>query len=290
MLLKLSEIQNQTGFTDLKDARNLADWLRTARDFEPERIDGEISYPTTFVVDVLNAQILRIEKRYPHTLQSVKNFINDKINPTDTTIRQYTSIVYREDSENIKVTTGTEDSPQGEMPGAPHPTPELSIDNTIGTDNISTATGPATSEEKRDRLREYLTSSNAFLWGTIFSLGIFLPFTALNLQQYIAIDRTWIVDMLCWFIAAIWDFSILLFALNGKRIMSGIGAFVMFVFVAAKFDFFTRILGVDFQTGIVIFCIVSYTPLLVHQFTGLAVGDEKKTDDRIRSTKAIKPE
>ena len=52
---------------------------------------------------------------------------------------------------------------------------------------------------------------------------------------------SWMIWFLCFGIAFVWDFSILLFAVNGKHRISQIGAGVLFVFMASKFDFFKRI-------------------------------------------------
>lgn len=275
MLIKLSDIQTQTGFTDPKHARNLADWLRSERQSEPEYLDGEIAYVRGFVVSVLTNRLSRIENKYPSTLESVQNFISDTIhtpiqeNPHNTPIF---------DTELGKDTEGALVPETGPFHQAEHTNgtdTRLPLDTDPETDIGSGHGSDAPTKEKPDRFRQFLVSPKAMLWGTIMAIGIFLPFTALNLQQNIAMERGIFVDGLCWFMAAIWDFSILLFALNGRKLMSGIGAFVMFVFVAAKFDFFARMMGDEWQLNIVIFCIVSYTPLLVHQFTELAVGTNK---------------
>ena len=276
MLIKLSEIQSQTGFTDPKHARNLADWLRAERESDPEYLDGEIAYSREFVVSVLTNRLSRIEKKYQSTLESVQKFINDTIDPPIQTDTNDKTGINTELGNDTKSPLELETIPRIQNESDTVTDAGLSLDLEPKTDiGIGLSSDTAT-KEKPDRFRQFLVSPKAMLWGTIMAIGIFLPFTALNLQQNIAIERGIFVDGLCWFMAAIWDFSILLFALNGRKIMSGIGAFVMFVFVAAKFDFFARMLGDEWQLNIVIFCIVSYTPLLVHQLTELAVGTNNK--------------
>jgi hypothetical protein len=125
------------------------------------------------------------------------------------------------------------------------------------------------------------------LWGTVAVIFVFLPFTVLNLYQYINIETNssagdWGVFLLCCGIAFVWDISILLFAVNGKHQMSKIGAGVLFVFMAAKFDFFKRIVdlfGADgewWQLMFVLSAIVFYSPILIHQYTKLSVKHEPK--------------
>jgi hypothetical protein len=69
---------------------------------------------------------------------------------------------------------------------------------------------------------------------------------------------------------------------NGKHQMSKIGAGVLFVFMAAKFDFFKRIVdlfGADgewWQLMFVLSAIVFYSPILIHQYTKLSVKHEPK--------------
>lgn len=119
------------------------------------------------------------------------------------------------------------------------------------------------------------------LWGTASVILIFLPFTVINLRQYISIEtNTFFSDILVWvlcvLIAICWDFSILIFAVNGKKSMARIGAFILFIFMSAKFDFFKLIFdGIGFngeiwQLGLVITAIVFYSPALIYQFTELS--------------------
>jgi hypothetical protein len=256
-MIKLTDINTRTGFTDSKDARNLADWLRADRAQEPEKIDGELAYAYEFVCQVLTKRLERIGKRYPDSLEAVQNFIDNEkqiIRPQPS-VKELAHI-----NEPDVIST--------------HEIPISSSNEIEAVPEIIPDTEPPS--VTRDALRERLTSSRTMLWGTMFVIGTFLPFTALNLIQYISIKPESIygqfaVGLLCWAIAAIWDFSILLFAVNGKALMAKVGAFVMFVFVAAKFDFIADIFGAYAQLMFVKFCIVSYTPLLVEQFTRLAV-------------------
>ena len=256
-MIKLSEIQAKTGFTDPKDARNLSDWLRADRTQEPQKIDGEITYSYDFVRDVLIKRLERIGKRYPDALEAVQKFID------------YENEVIQKEQIEEELLDAQEPVIIQELTDIPNEGNEIESVSEVGP-NINDA------RPSKIGLRERLTSSRAMLWGTLFVIGTFLPFTALNLMQYISIKPESIygqfaVGLLCWAIAAIWDFSILLFAVNGKTLMAKVGAFVMFVFVAAKFDFIADIFGDYAQLMFVKFCIVSYTPLLVEQFTRLAV-------------------
>lgn len=122
---------------------------------------------------------------------------------------------------------------------------------------------------------------------TVFAIASFLPFTIMALHQYIAIETTsgaqgFAVWVLCFAIAFIWDSSILFFAVNGKKTMSRIGTLFQFVFLSAKYNFIDYIFtdffflnGAYWQKILVIFCIVTYSPVLINQFTELAVDKNK---------------
>jgi hypothetical protein len=288
-MLKLSQIQTQTGFTAEKDARNLADWLRAARGEQPaQRLDGEIAYTAEFVKQVLQYRIERIEKKYPHALETVKSFISnenqnahEKPDSTRTSAQAAQTNTETDSSPEVEPIQGT--AHENGFNSNPH-TVEIVASNALAGHGGQTEPTPTAQPVQHaiDPLREALTSQRALLWATMFAILIFLPFTALNLWQYIAIKPEsdagqWAVFVLCWLIALIWDFSILLFAVNGKRNLAAVGASVLFVFMASKFDFFRMLfggLGYDgesIQLGCVIFCIVSYTPLLLFQLTELAV-------------------
>lgn len=291
-MLKLSDIQTQTGFTAEKDARNLADWLRAARGEQPaQRLDGEIAYTVEFVIEVLQSRIERIEKKYPHALETVQNFISnahEKPDSTRTSAQTAAANGQKEvvsAHEHIEAIAGdykSDAQPDDARQEIPDKRDSLAGNGGQIYQHANAEPVQHAAPIPVDKLREALTSQRALLWATMFAILIFLPFTALNLWQYIAIKPDsnagqWAVFVLCWLIALIWDFSILLFAVNGKRNLAAVGASVLFVFMASKFDFFRMLfggLGYDgeaVQLGFVIFCIVSYTPLLLFQLTELAV-------------------
>lgn len=140
---------------------------------------------------------------------------------------------------------------------------------------------------KTDTLRGWLTNNKVMLYATILAIVVFLPFTVLNLKQYIAIPtangfQEVALYALCVFIAAAWDFSILLFAVNGKKNLAVMGSCFQFIFIASKFNFFAsyvELFGFDgavFQKMIVITAIVVYSPVLIFQFAELAVTSNDK--------------
>lgn len=294
-MLKLTEIQSLTGLTEPKDARNLADWLREARgERAVTKIDGEIAYDLQFVKDVLAHRFIRIQKKYPHAAQSVAEIIGETVteptqiheipNTSTPQTSEFTDARIEPTREQNLLNTNANREPENKTIDAPQLTDGVTgmhgqIQQTAGTGTASNSGNTVITE---DPLRAALTSPRALLWATMFAILIFLPFTALNLWQYIAIKPEsewgkWAVFVLCWLIALIWDFSILLFAVNGKRALAATGAAVLFVFMASKFDFFRMLFdwfggdGAAVQLGFVIFCIVSYTPLLLFQLTELAV-------------------
>lgn len=139
---------------------------------------------------------------------------------------------------------------------------------------------------KSDTLRGWLTNNKVMLYATILAICVFLPFTVLNLKQYIAIPtantfQDIALYALCIFIAAAWDFSILLFAVNGKKKLAVMGSCFQFIFIASKFNFFAsyvELLGWDgalFQKMIVVTAIVVYSPVLIFQFAELAVTSKE---------------
>lgn len=140
---------------------------------------------------------------------------------------------------------------------------------------------------KTDTLRGWLTNNKVMLYATILAIFVFLPFTVLNLKQYIAIPtangfQEVALYALCVFIAAAWDFSILLFAVNGKKNLAVMGSCFQFIFIASKFNFFASYVelfgwdGAIFQKMIVITAIVVYSPVLIFQFAELAVTSNEK--------------
>ena len=146
------------------------------------------------------------------------------------------------------------------------------------------------SNTNSDWLRSNLTNSKTMLWATILVIGVFLTFTVLSLKQYIAIESTntittCLIYILCCFIAAVWDFSILLFAVNGKRNLAITGSAFQFVFISAKFNFtkdWVDLFGYNgdlFQAMLVKSAICIYSPLLVFQFAELAMKQIKAKNE-----------
>lgn len=140
------------------------------------------------------------------------------------------------------------------------------------------------------RLREILTSSNVFMVLTICVVLAFLPFTTLAITKYINIDTggnmfgNFGVYILCIAIAVILDTSILVFAVNGKHKLAFLGSMFQFIFFSAKFDYLSQVANLWFEaaqaTQIQFFIVVSavciYPPLLIAQFTQLAITTTKK--------------
>lgn len=285
-MIKITEYREQLGFTDPKTSRNFADWLRDARtenDFT--KIDGELAYEPEFVRDVLRDKIRLISTKYINQYDSVCHYIGiepktyqdeQTIETEPTTIAAEQMEIEPEPEQNI----GTNRIPDG-------PIPIESMESEtkpIRTEPETAETGNHVTESK---FRRILTNPETLLWGTFAAIMIFLPFTVLNLYQYISIETTsaagdWGVFLLCCGIAFVWDFSILLFAINGKQTMSKIGAGVLFVFMASKFDFFARIFnaigfdGDSVQLMLVITAIVFYSPILIHQYTKLSIKNESE--------------
>lgn len=130
-----------------------------------------------------------------------------------------------------------------------------------------------------------LSSHKTMLMATIAATAIFLPFTVMALKEYVAIEAGTVIGQafiwaLCAFIAMAWDFSILFFAVNGKKKLARMGSLFQFVFISAKFDFWSHYVslfggnGPMVQKLIVITAIVIYSPILVYQFAELATSKE----------------
>lgn len=130
-----------------------------------------------------------------------------------------------------------------------------------------------------------LSSHKTMLMATIAATAIFLPFTVMALKEYVAIEAGTVIGQafiwaLCAFIAMAWDFSILFFAVNGKKKLARMGSLFQFVFISAKFDFWSHYVslfggnGPMVQKLIVITAIVVYSPILVYQFAELATSKE----------------
>lgn len=138
----------------------------------------------------------------------------------------------------------------------------------------------------KSSMRGWLTSPDASLWVTIAVCIIFLPFSYLSITKYIQIGDTssWAFAAIAFGMAAIWDFSILYFAINGKTALAKFGMLVQTVFLAAKFDYIIHLctsIGISYESAsqtqliVVISAIVFYTPKLVHSLTTLASASQK---------------
>ncbi len=286
MIHKLSEYRTALNFRG-RSARNFSDWLRADRETLPVRIDEEIAYNAEFVRDSLRKRIKTIEKNYPEAFPNVSEFINgitlENINhepkqtEPETDTEPETEPKPEPDEQTNIVSSGIDGAKELEE----ETKPDHSSDETVSQPDRVPDT------PTRSKLRQYLTNPETMLWGTVAVIFVFLPFTVLNLYQYISIETNtaageWGVFLLCCGIAFVWDISILLFAVNGKHQMSKIGAGVLFVFMAAKFDFFKRIVdlfGADgewWQLMFVLSAIVFYSPILIHQYTKLSVKHEPK--------------
>jgi hypothetical protein len=296
MLVKISEYKTALNFEG-RSGRNFADWLRADRESNPERIDNEIAYDVEFVRKSLRKRLNSIEKKYSESFPYVVEFVNgaelDSIQTKSIikqTVEDAVETVKHEPEIKPKQTepeTVSEIEPDVETDSGANridEPEELETEpkpNQPQPETIATNPEPIESENA-SRLRTYLTNPETMLWGTVAVIFVFLPFTVLNLYQYISIETNsaWGdlgVFLLCCGIAFVWDISILLFAVNGKHQMSKIGAGVLFVFMAAKFDFFKRIMdlfGADgewWQLMFVLSAIVFYSPVLIHQYTKLSV-------------------
>lgn len=134
-----------------------------------------------------------------------------------------------------------------------------------------------------DRLGAFLQRNSVNTYLTIFVIFTFLPFTVGALIRYIPFQavsmyQTIAFWFLCISMAGVWDLSILYFAKTGMQRMSKIGSVYQFLFFCAEFDLlavvFSDMLGLDglyWQKMLVSFCIVSFSAVLVNQFTELSV-------------------
>lgn len=306
--IKLSTYRNALKFEG-RSARNFADWLRTDRETNPIQIDGEIAYKAEFVRGCLRKRLARIEKSYPDSFRYVSEFVAGADLRTlltkdiiETAIdaekqKQHDTIEPKPEIVNIDTQqTERETEPETEQDVRTNPV----IDRSVSPERMETETirnrpehetvpelHPISDTPTGSKFRQTLTNPETMLWGTVAVIFVFLPFTVLNLYQYINIETNsiwgdWGVFLLCCGIAFVWDFSILLFAVNGKHRISQIGAGVLFVFMASKFDFFKRIFdlfganGDWWQLMFVLSAIVFYSPVLIHQYTKLSVKDEPK--------------
>jgi hypothetical protein len=301
-----------------RSARNFADWLRTDRETNPIQIDGEIAYKAEFVRGCLRKRLARIEKSYPDSFRYVSEFVagadlgsllvkdiietaidaeKQKEHDKQDTIETGDADIETTDiGSPVTQQTERETEPETEQDVRTNPV----IDRSVSPERMETQTIRNRPEHETvpelhsisntptgSKFRQTLTNPETMLWGTVAVIFVFLPFTVLNLYQYINIETNsiwgdWGVFLLCCGIAFVWDFSILLFAVNGKHRISQIGAGVLFVFMASKFDFFKRIFdlfganGDWWQLMFVLSAIVLYSPVLIHQYTKLSVKDESK--------------
>lgn len=322
MQIPLSKYKTALNFEG-RSGRNFADWLRTDRESNPIQVEGEIAYDPEFVRRSLRKRLNRIEKKYPESFQYVSEFVNgadlqklsakniiktvitqqhetteterEVVNETGTTTEQAEPTPEHEIEPDVESDFGTDrivqpegmetetigDRPEHETVSESNPVSDAPNAGELVVDPDETNAYTHT----ESKFRRILTNPETMLFGTVAVIFVFLPFTVLNLYQYINIETNsiwgdWGVFLLCCGIAFVWDISILLFAVNGKHRISQIGAGVLFVFMASKFDFFKRIFdlfGADgdwWQLMFVLSAIVFYSPVLIHQYTKLSVKDE----------------
>lgn len=142
-------------------------------------------------------------------------------------------------------------------------------------------------------IRQRLMSDNIYLVATVILISCLLPFSISAFMEYasFAKELNSFFDYVKYGISLImaialcggWDFSILIFALNGSKIkifgkktmVSDIGTFFQTVFISVHFNFIKNITGSDrAQMLVVVGCIIFYTAFLVNQLSKLS----KKSD------------
>lgn len=143
-------------------------------------------------------------------------------------------------------------------------------------------------EANEDRLGSFLQRNSVKTYLTIFVILTFLPFTIGALARYIPFQpssdtQTYLFWALCFAIAVVWDSSILYFAKTGMQKMSRIGSIYQFLFFCAEFDLIATLFsdmlflnGMYWQKLIVTLCIVSFSAVLVNQFTELSIKKDKQ--------------
>lgn len=139
--------------------------------------------------------------------------------------------------------------------------------------------------KKESCLRSTLKNEDSFLYSTLAVILSFLPFTFLAIYSNAHLEEVniYIAYLMCFMIALAFDYSILIFAVNGKEKYANWGSFFQVIFISVHFNLITDIYkiikyifldaeapDVDPQSFIVRLALVAFGALLINQLSKLA--------------------
>jgi len=132
-----------------------------------------------------------------------------------------------------------------------------------------------TEQVTTSRLRQFVTNKDVFLWSTILLTAIFIPFTYSALSKYVTVGDggfwTYITPIMCLGMAIAFDWSIMVFSVNGKHKLANIGGLFQIIFISVHFDIISELHSEDLQTMVTKICAVVYGAILLNQFSKLSM-------------------
>lgn len=130
------------------------------------------------------------------------------------------------------------------------------------------------SDESSSWIRSKMTNPDVYLSSTIFLVICLIPFTFMALLKYMTISNEgWELYLSYYMVAGLsiaFDWSILVFTVNGKKGLANTGSIFQIIFISVHFDLLSGIFGSTAQEYITKLCGVIYAAILINQFSELA--------------------
>jgi len=165
-------------------------------------------------------------------------------------------------------------------------TEQLNIEEEV-VERIKEAPKVKKKEEQRPDtfLRNMLTNKDVYLWSTVLLVICLTPFTYMALLKYLSIDESGWKMYLSYFmaggLAVTFDWSILVFTMNGKKKLANIGSIFQTIFISVHFDLIKELIGDTTQTYVTKIFAVVYAAILINQFSELSkTGNEGSKERR----------
>ena len=143
---------------------------------------------------------------------------------------------------------------------------------------------------KKTGLRGFMTNEDVYLWSTVLLVICLMPFTFLALMKYISIEGSGWKLYLSYFMSGglsiAFDWSILVFTINGKKKLANIGSVFQVVFISVHFDLISgvlsgtiidsHVLSQNIQGYVTKIFAVVYAAILINQFSELSKEKNEK--------------
>ena len=123
---------------------------------------------------------------------------------------------------------------------------------------------------KQSRLTKFVLNDSSFIVIALVLIIALLPFTIKAFHHAADQDITFLSLLLAIPICLAWDGGIFIFAARGMKKLALIGSVYQTIFFATHFNVIADIISPELQMICVKFCVVTYSAILVYQFSDLA--------------------